>query len=89
MITITEFLSVQRLFYFCLFVPQSHGSRVYACLAITCHLHVRQNDQCIFLLATAVTSGVKLVPKSESAQKITLEKKVLPPHLPGIEPATF
>ena len=35
---------------------QSHIRKVYACLAVTCHLHFWQNDG-IFLRATAVTGG--------------------------------
>ena len=35
---------------------QSHIRKVYACLAVTCHLHFWQNDQDL-LHATAVTQG--------------------------------
>ena len=35
---------------------QSHIRRVYACLAVTCHLHFWQNDRDL-LRATAVTRG--------------------------------
>ena len=35
---------------------QSHIRKVYACLAVTCHLHLWQNDRDI-LRATAVTRG--------------------------------
>ena len=35
---------------------KSHIRKVYACLAVTCHLHFWQNDR-DFLRATAVTRG--------------------------------
>ena len=35
---------------------QSHIRKVYACLAVTCHLHFWQNDQGL-LCAIAVTQG--------------------------------
>ena len=35
---------------------QNHICKVYACLAVTCHLHFWQNDR-DFLRATAVTGG--------------------------------
>ena len=37
-------------------VMQSHIRKVHACLAVTCHLHFRQNDRDL-LRATAVTRG--------------------------------
>ena len=46
-----------------------HIRKVYACLAVTCHLHFWQNDR-DFLRATVVTRGVEWIPKSESAQKV-------------------
>ena len=48
---------------------QSHIRKVYACLAVTCHLHFWQNDRGL-LHATAVTMGVERIPKLESAQKV-------------------
>ena len=48
---------------------QSHIRKVYACLAVTCHLHFWQHDRDL-LRATAVTRGVERIPKSESAQKV-------------------
>ena len=66
------------------------GSRVYACLGVTCHLHFWQNYRG-HLLATALTRGwgwnghlIRV-----STTKLTLEKKILPPLLPGFELATF
>ena len=57
-------------------------SKVYACLGVTCHLHFWQNDRSL-LRATAVTRGWN------GHTKLTLEKKSLPPFLPGFELATF
>ena len=37
-------------------IMQSHMRKVYACLAVTCHLHFWQNDRDL-LRATAVTRG--------------------------------
>ena len=47
---------------------QSHIRKVYACLAVTCHLRFWQNDRDL-LRATAVTRGWN-EPKLESAQKV-------------------
>ena len=47
---------------------QSHMGRVYACLAVTCHLHFWQNDRDL-LRATAVTRGWNGY-RNESAQKV-------------------
>ena len=48
---------------------QSHIRKVYACLAVTCHLHFWQHDRDL-LRATAVSREVERIPKSESAQKV-------------------
>ena len=42
---------------------QSHIRKVYACLAVTCHLHFWQNDRDL-LRATAVTRGWERIPPS-------------------------
>ena len=67
-----------------------HGSirKVYACLAVTCHLHFWQNDR-DFLRATAVTRGWNGYRNKSQHRKSTLEKKILPPFQQGFEPATF
>ena len=67
-----------------------HGSirKVYACLAVTCHLHFWQNDR-DFLHATAVTRGWSGYRNKSQHRKSTLEKKILPPFQQGFEPATF
>ena len=67
-----------------------HGSirKVYACLAVTCHLHFWQNDR-DFFRATAVTRGWNGYRNKSQHRKSTLEKKILPPFQQGFEPATF
>ena len=67
-----------------------HGSirKVYACLAVTCHLHFPQNDR-DFLRATVVTRGWNGYRNKSQHRKSTLEKKILPPFQQGFEPATF
>ena len=67
-----------------------HGSirKVYACLAVTCHLHFWQNDR-DFLRATVVTRGWNGYQNKSQHRKSTLEKKILPPFQQGFEPATF
>ena len=67
---------------------QSHIRTVYACLAVTCHLHFWQNDRDL-LCATAVTRGWNGYRNESQHRKSTLEKKILPPLLQGFEPATF
>ena len=66
----------------------SHIRKVYACLAVTCHLHFWQNDRDL-LRATAVTRGWNGYRNKSQHRKSTLEKKILPPLLQGFEPATF
>ena len=63
-------------------------SRVYACLGVTCHLHFRQNDWGLSC-ATAVTQGVEQTTNKSQHTKLILEKKILPPLLPGFELTTF
>ena len=65
-----------------------HIRKLYACLAVTCHLHFWQNDR-DFLLATAVTRGWNGYRNKSQHRKSTLEKKILPPFQQGFEPATF
>ena len=67
---------------------QSHIRRVYACLAVTCHLRFRQNDRGL-LRATAVRRGWNGQQHKSQHRKLTLEKNSLPLLLPGLEPATF
>ena len=67
---------------------QSHIRKVYASLAVTCHLHFWQNDRDL-LRATAVTWGRNEYRNKSHHRKSTLEKKILPPLLQGFEPATF
>ena len=67
---------------------KSHIRKVYACLAVTCHLHFWQNDR-DFLRATAVTRGWNGYQNKSQHRKSTLEKKILPPFQQGFEPTTF
>ena len=57
---------------------KSHIRKVYAYLAVTCHLHFWQNDQ-DFLRATVVTRGWNGYRNKSQHRKSTLEKKILPP----------
>ena len=61
---------------------------MYACLAVTCHLHFWQNDR-DFLHATVVTRGWNGYRNKSQHRKSTLEKKIIPPFQQGFEPATF
>ena len=65
-----------------------HIRKVYACLAVTCHLHFWQNDR-DFLRATVVTRGWNGYRNKNQHRKLTLEKKILPPFQQGFKPATF
>ena len=67
---------------------QSHIRKVYACLAVTCHLRFWQNDRDL-LRATAVTRGWNGHRNKSQHRNSTLEKKILPPLQQGFEPATF
>ena len=67
---------------------QSHIRKVYACLAVTCHLHFWQNDRDL-LRATAVTQGWNEYRNKRQHRKVSLEKKILQPLLQEFEPATF
>ena len=67
---------------------QSHLRKVYACLAVTCHLRFWQNDRGL-LRATAVTRGWNGYRNKSQHRKLTLEKKILPPLQQGFEPATL
>ena len=67
---------------------QSHIRKMYACLAVICHLHFWQNDRDL-LRATAVTLGWNGYRNTNQHRKSPLEKKILPPLLQGFEPATF
>ena len=55
---------------------QSHIRKVYACLAVTCHLHFWQNDRGL-LRATAVTRGWNGYRNRNKSQhrRLTVEKK--------------
>ena len=61
---------------------QSHIRKVYACLAVTCHLRFWQNDRGL-LRATAVTRRWNGYRNKSQHRKLTLEKRILPPLLQG------
>ena len=65
-----------------------HIRKVYACLAVTCHLHFWQNGR-DFLRATAVTRGWNGYRNKSQHRKLTLDKTILPPLQQGFEPTTF
>ena len=67
---------------------KSHIRKVYACLAVTCHLHFWRNDRGI-LRATAETQGWNGHRNKSQHRKLTLEKKIIPPLLQRFKPATF
>ena len=54
---------------------QNHIRKVYACLAVTCHLLFWQNDRCL-LRATAVTRGWNGYRNKSQHRKLTLEKNI-------------
>ena len=63
---------------------QSHIHKVYACLAVTCHLHFWQNDRDL-LCATAVTQAWNRYRNKSQHRKSTLEKKFSPAAPAGIQ----
>ena len=65
-----------------------HIRKVYACLAVTCHLHFWQNDWDL-LRATVVTWGWNEYQNKSQHRKSALEKTVFPLLLQGFEPVTF
>ena len=67
---------------------KSHIRKVYACLAVTCHLHFWQNDR-DFLRATVVTRGWNGCRNKSQHRKSTLEKKILPPFQRDSNPRPF
>ena len=67
---------------------QSHIRTVYACLAVTCHMHFWQNHWDL-LCATVVTRGWNGYQNKSQHRMLTVEKKNLLPLLQGFEPVTF
>ena len=61
---------------------QSHIRKMYACLAVTCHLHFWQNDRDL-LRAAAVIRGWNGYRNQSQHRRSTLEKKILPPLQQG------
>ena len=68
---------------------QSHIGMVHMCLAVTCHLHFECRMTGIILRATAITRGWKGYRNKSQHRKLTLEKKIVPPLVQVLEPATF
>ena len=62
---------------------QSHICKVYACLAVTCHLRFWQNDRGL-LRATAVTRRWNGYRNKSQHRKLTLENKNYPAAPAGI-----
>ena len=67
---------------------QSHRGRVHVCLAVTCHLHVWQNDWDCFC-ATAVTHGWNGYQNKCQHRKLTMEKIIFPLLPRRLKPRTF
>ena len=63
-------------------------SRRCVCLAVTWHLHFRQNGRDL-LRANTVTWGWNRFQNKSQHRKLTLEKKILPQFVLGLELATF
>ena len=61
---------------------KSHIRKVYACLAVTCHLHFWQNDR-DFLHATAVTRGWNGYRNKSQHRKSTLDWEENSPAVPA------
>ena len=72
----------------CLSQSDFDGSRVNACLGVTCHLHYLAEWPWSFKCHRGNT-GVERTPNESQHTKWTPEKKILPPLLPGFELATF
>ena len=62
-------------------IMQSRICKVYACLAVTCHLRFWQSDRGL-LHAAAVTWGWNGYRNKRRHRKLTLEKKIPPPPPP-------
>ena len=69
-------------------LTQSHIRKVYACLAVTCHLHFLAEWPNL-LCATVVTPGWNGYWNKSQHRKSTLEKKICPLLLQGFDPMTF
>ena len=60
----------------------------HTCLAVTCHIHFRQNDRDL-LRATAVTRGWNGYRNKSRHRKLTLKKNIRPALLRVLEPSRF
>ena len=61
---------------------------MYVCLGVTCHLHFWQKEPGSLTYHCGNTC-VERTPNKSRHTKLTLEKKIFPPLLPGFELATF
>ena len=68
--------------------PTSLGQGVYACLGITCHLHFLAEWPGSFTFHCG-NKRLERTPNKNHHTKLTLERKILQPLLPGFELATF
>ena len=71
----------------CHFIP-SHIRKEHVFLAVPCPLHLYQNDRDLSR-ASLVTRGWNGYRNKNQHRILNLEKKILPPVLPGLEPTTF
>ena len=67
---------------------QSHIRRMYVCSVVTRQLHFWQNDRDL-LRANSVARGWNGYRNKSQHRKLTMEKKILPLLLRGLEPGTF
>ena len=63
--------------------------KVYACLAVTCHLRFWQNDRAGSFMCYCSNPGVDGYRNKSQHKKLTLEKKIIPLLQQGFEPVTF
>ena len=71
----------------CHFIP-SHIRKEHVFLAVPCPLHLWQNDRDLSR-ASLVTRGWNGYRNKNQHRILNLEKNILPPLQPGLEPATF
>ena len=62
---------------------RSHVGGMYVCLAVICHLHLRYNERNLSH-ATTVTQEWNGYRNKSQHRKLTTEKKIVPPLLPGL-----
>ena len=66
------------------------GSRMYACLGVTCHLHFGRMTRTFYRITCHCgNTGVERTPNKSQHTKLTLETKIPLPLLPGFELANY